>query len=367
MRICYLGNVNSVHFRKMASSLARMGHDIHIVSFQVPKNAIEGAKTHIIDQRIHTILSVFPFFGEKLWFSMLKVFINIIRPDLVHAHYLTDYGDVGEKVGVGPFVVSVYGSDILLDARNDGNAIERRVLEKADLVICDGQNAMKKIAEMNVDMKKVRLIFIGVDVDRFKSKDVSHRLGNSSGRRFTVVSTRKLFRIYDVDMLISSIPMIVNEWNRIRFIIIGDGPERERLVNLVKENEIEEYVEFWGSIDNDDMPEVLAKADIYVSTSRSDSGLAVSTAEAMSCEMPVIVTDNSDNRLWIKDFRNGFVIQSGSPIQLAEKVLFLVKNPSLILEYGKNNRELIVAGFSMMSEMEKIEAEYRNCLLRLGI
>ena len=48
--------------------------------------------------------------------------------------------------------------------------------------------------------------------------------------------------------------------------------------------------------------------DIYVSTSLSDGGIASSTAEAMLCSRPVVITNAAENSNWVKDGSNGLVL-----------------------------------------------------------
>ena len=57
------------------------------------------------------------------------------------------------------------------------------------------------------------------------------------------------------------------------------------------------------------MLEFYNEIDIYVSTALSDGGLAASIAEAMAFERLVIVSDNSDNKLWVKNKKNGFLFE----------------------------------------------------------
>jgi glycosyltransferase involved in cell wall biosynthesis len=59
---------------------------------------------------------------------------------------------------------------------------------------------------------------------------------------------------------------------------------------------VDDFVQFLGRIPHEAMPDLLTQADIYVSTSLSDAGISASTAEAMACGLPVIVTDTGENR-----------------------------------------------------------------------
>jgi len=106
----------------------------------------------------------------------------------------------------------------------------------------------------------------------------------------------------------------------------------------------------------------LKSADIYVSTSLSESGLAASTAEAMACELPVINTDTGDINLWIKDGKGGFIVPTKNPEVLAEKIVYLLRNDDERKKLGKNNRKVIEERNNYYKEMEKMEEIYKKII-----
>ena len=95
---------------------------------------------------------------------------------------------------------------------------------------------------------------------------------------------------------------------------------------MVQSLGINNSVHFTGFIDNQLLPSLISSSDIYVSTSLSDAGIASSTAEAMSCEIPVVITDTAENDKWIDDKVNGFLFAPKSSEQLAEILIKLIKD-----------------------------------------
>jgi glycosyltransferase involved in cell wall biosynthesis len=113
-----------------------------------------------------------------------------------------------------------------------------------------------------------------------------------------------------------------------------------------------------GQLPNEQLPEYLNAADLYVSTSLSDAGLAASTAEAMACGLPVIVTDSAENKLWVREREGGFVIPVQNPQILAEKVIALLQNPSTGKQWGNFNRRVIQERNNYYVEMGR----WRSCM-----
>ena len=160
--------------------------------------------------------------------------------------------------------------------------------------------------------------------------------------------------------------MVLKEIPNAQFLIAGKGPQEEELGNLAEHLGVARNVKFIGSIPNQDLPRYLSLADIYVSTALSDAGLAASTAEAMACELPVIVTDFGDNRKWVQHGVNGHIVSLKDSESLAKSIVHLIRNKDLRRRFGKINREIIVDKNNWKKEMGKMEALYQKILSEGG-
>jgi glycosyltransferase involved in cell wall biosynthesis len=114
----------------------------------------------------------------------------------------------------------------------------------------------------------------------------------------------------------------------------------------------------------DEFPNVLASCDIYVSTSLSDAGISAATAEAMASGLPVVITDFGDNKKWVIDGENGFVIPIKDHRILAEKIVYLLHNKEERIKMGENGRQLIEEKNNYYKEMAKVEQIYSNLIER---
>ncbi len=115
---------------------------------------------------------------------------------------------------------------------------------------------------------------------------------------------------------------------------------------------IAESVRFISWVPHDELPRYLTAADVYVSTALSDAGIAASTAEAMACGLPVIITDFGDNRKWVEDGVNGFLIPLRAPEVLAARIIHLLKHEDDRKKFGQANRQVIEERNNWEKEME---------------
>ena len=360
MKICYLANLVTVHVQRWINYFAERGHEVHVISFEQPDVELNGINIHIVTTNKKYLYISFPY-----KFFQFKKIIKHINPDIVHAHYVTKYGVIGALTGFYPFVVSAWGSDIL-----GGNGWKRWlikfVLKKADGVHCDAEHMTEELAELGADPKKISLIYFGTDIRNFKPKQKNEKLEKELGifDSPTIISLRNLTPIYDVESLIKAIPLVLKEIPEAKFVIAGRGSREAELKQLAQSLNVSDSIRFVGFIPNDELPEYLVSADVYVSTSLSDAGLAASTAEAMACGLPVVITDFGDNRKWVEDNINGFIVPLKDPKALAEKIIYLLENEDIRKTFGERNRKIIEEKNDYYKEMEKMESIYIELIKR---
>jgi glycosyltransferase involved in cell wall biosynthesis len=210
--------------------------------------------------------------------------------------------------------------------------------------------------------EKISLIYFGIDTRKFTPGQKSETLRTKLGIYYSpvVVSLRNLEPLYDVESLIRSVPLVLKEVPETKFVIAGKGSEEKRLRELAKSLGVSDSVKFVGFIRNDELPQYLRVMDVYVSTSLSDAGISISTAEAMACELPVIVTDVVENRKWVENGVNGFVVPIKDPKSLAEKIIYLLRNEDKRKQFGEINRKIIEYRNNYYKEMGKMEVIYRE-------
>jgi glycosyltransferase involved in cell wall biosynthesis len=141
-------------------------------------------------------------------------------------------------------------------------------------------------------------------------------------------------------------------------VLVGDGPERAQLEEVANDVGIREHVEFAGfQVKVDDW---LSTFDVLAVSSVRE-GIPVAMLEAMAMGLPVVATAVGGIPEVIEDGVNGFLVQSGSPVQLAGGILNLLRCEDLRREIGSRGRKDVRRKFSR----EAICAEYEVLFRRL--
>ena len=369
MRICFVAGPESIHTRRWVTWFVDRGHDVHVV---FPHSFLRAGTAQIPGAVMHP-LSTTPVFSrsshlllQPVDYFRMKRIIQGLRPDIVHAHYVRDYGFRAAATGFHPLVLTVWGSDVLVDpVRSRLMRWEvARTLRKADLITCDAEHIIPAILALSGPSADIRIVRFGIDTSLFApctpDAALKERLG-LSGRR-VVVSTRSLRPIYDIQTLIRSVPLVLREVPEAAFLIIGGGTLGDSLRELAESLGIADAVRFTGPVPNEELPSYLSLSEVYVSTSLSDAGIAASTAEAMACGLPAVVSDFGDNGKWVHEREGGFIFPCGDHEVLAGRIVWLLKDPALACTAGTVNRATVLRDCSRDVEMEKMEQYYRELL-----
>ena len=372
MKICYLADAESIHTQRWVKYFADKGHDVHLISsISFGDGNIENVKLHLLkkSQSKIRIIRVLSFLLRFLSYTVkVRKLIKKINPDIVHAHYITDYGILGVLSRFHPFFASAWGTDVLVVPKKSKlfTLIVKYILNKADLITCDGENSRNAMLGFGIDYQKIKLILHGVDTKEFnpKQRDKKFREELKIFDSPTVISNRGLEAIYNVESLIKAIPLVLKDFPDAKFVIVGKGSQGNYLKELAKSIGVYDSIKFIGWLPRNEFVRCLASAEIYVSTSLSDAGIAVSTMEAMACELPVVVTDSGDNKNWIKDGKNGFVVPIQDPNALAKRIAHLIENEDVRNRFGKINRKIVEEKADCHKEMEKMEKLYREVINR---
>lgn len=371
MRILYVAPMNSIHSRRWIKFFVDKGHDVHVVNVGFAERShLDGVTEHVVKLDHSTYSFAVDLFKRFLPFRRtMKQVIREVRPDLVHVHGVNAYAYIVHQCGFHPIVTTAWGSEILLEPGQSlkYRLIVTRVLKKADAVTCDAEHIKEEMIRLGAPRERVHILFFGTDLDEWtpakRDPSLAAALGFPKGAKI-VISLRQLKPIYDIPTFIRSIPLIAKQNPEARFVIASDGPEKPKLIGLAEELGVEHLVRFVGFLSDEDLQRYTASADVYVSTSLSDAGLAASTAEAMASRVPVVITDFGNNRDWVEQGVSGLLFPLGDHEALAQRVCELLSDEAKAREFAASGRNVIESRNNWRTQMEKVEMLYQRTVSR---
>jgi glycosyltransferase involved in cell wall biosynthesis len=315
-------------------------------------------------------------YWESLYALNVSKVIEKYDVDLIHAHFAYPEGFVGvlarEKIK-RPLIVTIHGYDLLtepsvgygLRLHKHYDLIVRSVLGKADAIILASKALYREASRIlsNNEIGKIHLIPNGVDVNKFNpSIDGSEikRLYKAEGK-YIVFTARYHRPVYGIAYLIMAAKLVISKRKDVVFIIGGDGPLLNYHKELTGKLGVKDYIVFTGAIPRDIIPKYYAASDIVVVPSLQESWGLVAT-EAMACGKPVIASNVGGLPDQIIDGFNGFLVPSRSPKAIADKILYLLENPSEARRIGRNGRMLAEEKYDIEKRVDKIIEIYKKLL-----
>jgi glycosyltransferase involved in cell wall biosynthesis len=259
--------------------------------------------------------------------SGLERVLEEINPDVFHAHYVVEHGFYGSIAGFHPYVVSAWGSDLLVDSRSPaGRRIAQRALRGADLVTANDASLARRAIELGVPEERVAVIHLGIDQFFLDAGEQSVNLRPDAPLAPTIISIRAHEPLYHVDTIVRAFARIKARVPDARLVVAGRGSLTSELRALVANLGIDSSVEFRGQLEPSVLAKVLADAHVAVSVPASDS-LALSNVEAMAGGAYPIVADLPSIDGWVVDGENGLRVTPGDATALAEALLGALSDP----------------------------------------
>jgi glycosyltransferase involved in cell wall biosynthesis len=283
------------------------------------------------------------------------------------------YGPVVTAAGVRPFVLMVWGSDVLVWPNRSFavRAIVQSVLRSAGLIVAGGEDLRSMCIELGAEPERV------VVVPWYDYKEVQRsRIGpqercslrDKLGIQETdvaVVSSRWHAPVYSVETLISAAPAAIRRFPRLRFIIIGSGPLTPKLKRTCTDLGVSERFTFLGRMERPDVLRYTQAADIYVSTSLSDVS-SVSLLDSMALGVPVVVTNIPGNRQWVHDGVEGLLFQRRDSATLTNLLVQLAESMPMRDKLSAAARSVVLARTDWNANSEVLRSRLQRLAKAVG-
>ncbi len=234
------------------------------------------------------------------------------------------------------------------------------------IVVCDAmrEGALK---ERVAPREKFVTIYSGIELKKFRFKEeqfpaekVKKEFGIPSGVP-VVGAVARLFPFKGHNFLLGVIPLILKECPRTHFLFVGEGILKERLIEQAGKKGILDNITFAGLVSPERIPEMIAAMDFAVHTSLRE-GLARVIPQAFLLEKPVVSFDIGGAGELVINGKTGYLVQPGDSVNLAKRIVELLKNPVKVKRMGEEARKLADPVFSAGLMVKKIEQLYAELL-----
>ena len=238
------------------------------------------------------------------------------------------------------------------------NFFRNLILKKADIITVISNYLAGYASNIN---KKAKIYVIpnGADTKRFLNRNLP-----AMSHEKQIITISRLVPKNGVEDLIDAFKILDSKGQaaNVRLLIVGWGPLEQSLKSKVKKLNLEDKVEMLGEVLPDDLPNYLAKADIFVRPSLSE-GLGIAFLEAMAAGIPIIGTAVGGIPDFLIDGETGLFCKVNDPEDLADKINMILNNEMLKQRLIENAKKLVEERYSW----DKIAKEYEKIFNSLNI
>jgi len=328
---------------------------------------------------------LFPFDN---WFFNRSISKNVdkIEADVYEIHAASGYGLLRtlKKRGIKKtFVHVVHGvlGDEYEQARLSGHQsqrdrianyfmhrlakLEEETAKNATVIVTISHYSFEKITKLyGVDSSKIRIVPNGVNPQVFKPAEdlgsVKQRFG--LGDEPTVLYVGSLIPRKGLLFLVKAAERIIKENAKTKFLIVGEGPSKKKLLTAINDAKLLGNFKFLGNLKEEMLTAVYGCADVFVLPSIQE-GQGIVLLEAEASGKPVVAFDIGGVNETVQNGKTGLLVRRGDTNEFASAVTRILSDSALRENMGVNARKFVTENFTWDVCAQKMFQIYRDALL----
>jgi len=297
----------------------------------------------------------FLFFKE-----MIKIFIKF-KPNIIHSHYVVPSIIINffAKIFRIPTILHGRGEDVNYFPFHSAKSKMLLLIagKLNDRIITVSKSTRDNFLRFKTKRNKVKVIYNGINFNYFNPRE---KIFFSSQYPLEILHVGRFHVRKGQHHIIEACKKLKDNNVKFHLTLIGGGPLRKLLVELIKKYELEDYVDLLGWIDYRKIPNYMQKADVLVFPSITE-GLPNVVLEAMSMKLAVILTRIGGNLELAQD-KGSILVDTNNPQQLFEGILYYYNHPKELEIGGEINRNFIINSFSWDVHGKKLYQEYESLI-----
>lgn len=324
-------------------------------------------------------------------YRQTKIIIERFKPDIVHVHgcfsRLSPAPIIAARIMKIPVIMSVHTFKIICDKiipceYNFGKRclfskcypIKKNLFEQIYYILKWFRTAyhrflLKKCvylfiapsmlltAKLKLSLRTNKVFFIPNFVDLGMNNEIKI---NNNYKQFLFVG--RLSKEKGVDILLLAVKILKHKYEDIKVKIIGDGPEKNTLMKIAKDLDLEKNINFLGKIPNSKLFPFYRESICLLFPSICEENCPITILEAMKIGTPVIGSNIGGIPELVRENKTGFLFEPRNYQDLAHKILKILNNPLLAKKMGKNAQEIYNKEYHSVKHYTKLMKIYKNVL-----
>lgn len=373
MKILFVQKMNGIsgselYLLQIMPELKSRGFDVEMLIFYpstgdrnkpfIDYLAGSGIRTH----EIYNHKSVSPLLIRKVAKLVKANQYDVVQANLVHADfllamvkmiYLPRLKLLSVKHGYHPAYQAKYGYDFRFLRRDTFYWIERISCRFIDFNVTISKGLYNVFRQGIVKPEKIRNIYYGLTVKAPVQENKSLKIPTDP----FVLITGRLVPFKGHEYLINAWKRVKQHTTKLKLVIAGDGSEKEKLQQLVTENDLNDVIVFLGHVPN---PHPLMEKSLFTVVTSTWEGFGLIQLESWLHKKPIIAFDVPAMNEVVEDGVSGLLVPFKDEEQLASKIIQLYNDPAAIREYGEAGYDRLMSFYTLKRMTDEMEQVYTS-------
>jgi len=323
---------------------------------------------HKAPLKILKSLNVFEYGKAALSLRLLYSLIPFLDKnfDILHCHFGPN-GIIGiylKKIGIsGKYITSFHGYDVNSYPKIMDEKVYNDLFNGGDLFTTNTNFTKQQILKLECQEKKIIILPVGLRIAKFKFSTRKIQ----PGEYIKILTVGRLIEKKGHKYAIKAISKIVKKYNKIEYIIAGEGSLRNELEELVEDLHIKRYVKFLGAVEQKEVLKLYQQAHIFILPSVTASngdreGQALVIQEAQATGLPIVSTLHNGIPEGVLDGKSGFLVPERDVDALTEKLEYLIKHPEIWPDIGQYGRKFVEEHYDINKLNQRLVEIYQNLI-----
>lgn len=350
---------------ELGKLLAERGHEIHFITSSMPfrlNRMYPNIFFHEVDVNQYSVFQYPPY--DIALASKIAEVVKEQQLNVMHVHYAIPHAVCAalarnmSDVDFG-IVTTLHGTDITVLGQ-DASMIQpiKYGIEASDIVTAVSSALKEQTYELIDTTKPIETVYNFVDERVYAPQQVDHlkkHFGIADDEK-VLIHVSNFRKIKNVDHIVETFFRVRREM-RTKLLLVGDGPEMNRITQLVKDSPYKDDVLFLGRQEN--VAELYAISDVMLLMSSKESfGLVL--LEAMACGVPGIGTNVGGIPEVIEHGKTGYIVEEGDIEGAAAQIVQLLQDVPKLAQFKEASKEAVQSRFSSSSIVAQYEALYEK-------
>ncbi|NCN07374.1 glycosyltransferase family 4 protein [Candidatus Falkowbacteria bacterium] len=261
-----------------------------------------------------------------------------------------------------PYYIFVHGTDVK-QVRHSlwQRIIFKKVYNDCKKIVANSNYIASEVESIVKDKNKVIVIHPGINYQMFSQKsdqiESKRRELNFKSTDLIILSMGRLVKQKNFQTIIKLFPDLLIDFPNLKYIIAGDGPERDQLMKLVYNLGLKNNIKFVGRVDNNDHSKKVyyQLADLFVSVSSIAEGFGITYLEAQASGLPIVASRIGGSSEAVASNQTGILVDPNDLGQIKEAVHELLNNNNKRQEYAVAGQKRALDKFDWPQQVNKIK------------